>query len=367
MKCKFCGLDMPEEATVCPFCGTPVHSSEENQIPEQKETTDEGKEAGNEQLHGGTYSYQQDFEQKYNHTYHQNNGQYQNPGMYNMNYPGQEMKPVNSTPYMIFAVFTTLMCCLPFGIAAIVYASRINSLQRMGDFAGASQAAKKAKTFSIISAVMTLIVMIAYGVLFVALPDDLDFESGVKNTEIYFPGADETDTDKKETDKTSGGLEGSWDSYTVLLGDSVLKLPGKPQDIEAAGFKIDEDTNVDDYVIDPHKIKSVFVKNNKGVSIKIDLLNDTNEIQKIADCKVSGVYVDEYSVENEDFSIAFPGGIGIGTSEKELLDTYGKVMEHYEGELGHSYVWYNGDDYSKKCQIEVVAKKVIWMGMQYTN
>lgn len=89
MKCKFCGLDMPEEATVCPFCGTPVHSSEENQIPEQKETTDEGKEAGNEQLHGGTYSYQQDFEQKYNHTYHQNNGQYQNPGMYNMNGPGR--------------------------------------------------------------------------------------------------------------------------------------------------------------------------------------------------------------------------------------------------------------------------------------
>lgn len=374
MQCKFCGADIPEEAAVCSNCGAPVQTPEENEMPEQEETAGEDETSGNEQMNGGVYSYQQDFEQNYNQRYNQN---------YNQN-DEQHKNPVNSTPYMIFAVFTTLMCCLPFGIAAVVYASRINSLQRMGDFAGAGKAAKKAKTFSIISAVMTLIAMIGYGVFFAVLPDNEKFESGVKNTEIQFPGDDKPDTDEEATDKVEVGdqestkeeqvqisddLGKSWDSYTFQLGAIVLKLPGKLQDIEAAGFKVDDASITDDYVVEPNKLKSIFVKNDKGVSVKVDLSNDTNEIQKIADCKVSGVCVEEYRVENREFSVAFPGSVRIGTSEKELLDVYGKPSEEYEGESAHTYVWHSGDDYSKQCRVEVDAKTklVTWMSMQYTE
>ena len=65
--------------------------------------------------------------------------------------PGE--KPVSGTPYMIFSILCTLLCCLPLGIAGIVYAAKINSLQKIGDYAGAKEAAKKAKLFTIIGAV----------------------------------------------------------------------------------------------------------------------------------------------------------------------------------------------------------------------
>jgi hypothetical protein len=50
--------------------------------------------------------------------------------------------------YMFQSVLVTLLCCLPVGIAAIVYAAQVNSRMQMGDYQGAWHASKKAKMWA---------------------------------------------------------------------------------------------------------------------------------------------------------------------------------------------------------------------------
>ncbi len=45
------------------------------------------------------------------------------------------------------AVLVTLCCCLPFGIAAIVNASKVNTLLASGDYEGAVKASDDAKKY----------------------------------------------------------------------------------------------------------------------------------------------------------------------------------------------------------------------------
>ncbi len=49
--------------------------------------------------------------------------------------------------YLVPAILTTLFCCLPFGIVAIVYASSVSSKLQAGDLEGARRAAQTAKTW----------------------------------------------------------------------------------------------------------------------------------------------------------------------------------------------------------------------------
>lgn len=57
--------------------------------------------------------------------------------------------PAGSVPnHLVMAILVTIFCCLPFGIVAIVYAAQVNGKLQSGDYAGAQEASKKAKTFS---------------------------------------------------------------------------------------------------------------------------------------------------------------------------------------------------------------------------
>jgi Interferon-induced transmembrane protein/zinc-ribbon domain len=53
--------------------------------------------------------------------------------------------------YLVFAILTTVFCCLPFGIVSIVYAAQVNSRVAGGDHLGALEASSKAKTWAIVS------------------------------------------------------------------------------------------------------------------------------------------------------------------------------------------------------------------------
>jgi hypothetical protein len=51
-----------------------------------------------------------------------------------------------------------LLCFLPTGIVAIVYASQVSSKIGVGDFQGATKASNSAKTWTIVSVVVGLLV-----------------------------------------------------------------------------------------------------------------------------------------------------------------------------------------------------------------
>jgi uncharacterized membrane protein len=46
--------------------------------------------------------------------------------------------------WLVESILVTIFCCLPFGIAGIVFATQVNSKYGAGDYAGALQASKDA-------------------------------------------------------------------------------------------------------------------------------------------------------------------------------------------------------------------------------
>ena len=67
--------------------------------------------------------------------------------------------------YLVFAILATVFCCLPTGIAAIVYAAQVNGKLQAGDFAGAQLASKNAKMWCWVSFGLGLGVCVIYGIL----------------------------------------------------------------------------------------------------------------------------------------------------------------------------------------------------------
>lgn len=61
--------------------------------------------------------------------------------------------------YLVWSILVTLFCCVPGGIIGIIYSNKANSAKAMGDYAGALQANKTAKTWIIVS-VVTWVVLV---------------------------------------------------------------------------------------------------------------------------------------------------------------------------------------------------------------
>jgi uncharacterized membrane protein YvbJ len=60
--------------------------------------------------------------------------------------------PIASVPnYLVQSILVTLFCCVPFGIVSIVYAAQVNSKLTAGDYAGAVETSKKARTWCWVS------------------------------------------------------------------------------------------------------------------------------------------------------------------------------------------------------------------------
>lgn len=56
--------------------------------------------------------------------------------------PTQTGPPINGGGILAFGIMVTMLCCMPFGIAGIVYAAQINSKQSVGDYLGAQESAR---------------------------------------------------------------------------------------------------------------------------------------------------------------------------------------------------------------------------------
>ena len=67
---------------------------------------------------------------------------------------------------MVLAILTTIFCCLPTGIYAIIQASKVDKLYMAGDYDGAEIAAGDAKKWSIIGIVLSVIGGLIYFLFF---------------------------------------------------------------------------------------------------------------------------------------------------------------------------------------------------------
>jgi hypothetical protein len=64
--------------------------------------------------------------------------------------------------YLPWAIASTILCCLPLGVAAIVFANQVNVKYAAGDHAGAVEASRKARNFAIAAAVIGVIGGVLY-------------------------------------------------------------------------------------------------------------------------------------------------------------------------------------------------------------
>lgn len=64
--------------------------------------------------------------------------------------------------HLVWAILTTLFCCLPLGIVSIVYAAQVDGKRAAGDIAGARQAADSAKLWAILSAIIGPILVVIW-------------------------------------------------------------------------------------------------------------------------------------------------------------------------------------------------------------
>ena len=84
--------------------------------------------------------------------------------------PGSYQQPGGPPPpnYLVWAILSTIFCCLPLGIPSIVFASQVNSKWQTGDFSGAQDASRKARQFAMWSTIAGAIVVVLYALAIVA-------------------------------------------------------------------------------------------------------------------------------------------------------------------------------------------------------
>ncbi len=77
--------------------------------------------------------------------------------------------PNNNLVFAIIAtVVSVLFCCIPHGLVSLIFALQVNKKAAAGDIQGAVNSAKQAKTFAIVSIIVSvigLVVALFFGVL----------------------------------------------------------------------------------------------------------------------------------------------------------------------------------------------------------
>jgi hypothetical protein len=75
--------------------------------------------------------------------------------------PGPGATPGMNIPnYLWQSIVVTLCCCLPLGIVGIIFATQVNSKLAQGDTAGALEASRKAKLFTLLGLGIGLVFII---------------------------------------------------------------------------------------------------------------------------------------------------------------------------------------------------------------
>lgn len=64
--------------------------------------------------------------------------------------------------YLVLSIIVTILCCLPFGIIGIIYASKVDSCWNAGNFDEARENSRKAKTWALVGLVLGFVTYLIY-------------------------------------------------------------------------------------------------------------------------------------------------------------------------------------------------------------
>lgn len=80
--------------------------------------------------------------------------------------------------HLVWAILSTLFCCLPLGIVSIVFAAQVDGKRAAGDLHGAREASRQAKFWALLAAGLALIPLTLY-LLFVLFIGGLGMLGGL--------------------------------------------------------------------------------------------------------------------------------------------------------------------------------------------
>lgn len=86
--------------------------------------------------------------------------------------------------HLALSILVTLLCCVPFGIVAIIYASKVDSSWNAGKEAEAWEYSRKARNWSLWGIAALLLIWIVYVIILLAA--GLSFMSPFEFTEEFF-------------------------------------------------------------------------------------------------------------------------------------------------------------------------------------
>lgn len=87
---------------------------------------------------------------------------YTAPGYYAPQQPGGPIPGIAPSSNLVWAILSTILCCLPLGIVSIVYAAQVDSEWTRGNYNEAYRKSRLARNWAIASACSGLVVSIIY-------------------------------------------------------------------------------------------------------------------------------------------------------------------------------------------------------------
>ena len=93
--------------------------------------------------------------------------------------PGNYGGPGGTPPpnHLVWAILSTLFCCLPLGIASIVFSAQVNSKYAAGDMAGAQDSSEKARKFALWATIAGVVVAVLYVILIIVGVASMDMSA----------------------------------------------------------------------------------------------------------------------------------------------------------------------------------------------
>ncbi len=87
------------------------------------------------------------------------------PPAYNARANNDSSNKMPPKTWLLESVLATVLCCLPFGIVGIVYASRVETYFYKGEYLAALEASDNAKTWTLISICLGVIMVVGFSMV----------------------------------------------------------------------------------------------------------------------------------------------------------------------------------------------------------